>query len=177
MKIIVDENFLSEKNKKFIEETVLSNNFPFYLNNKTTRFDDNKFFSHVIIKRPEERKENESLFNSPYANEFIDIFKSFIVKNKINTEEILRGSVNLTFRTFENKCSVHEDHAYPHKQLLIYLNNCKDKEAKTVLLNNVGKIIHKITPEQYKGVCFDSCPHYMIFPKRDIRAVMIFTFR
>ena len=177
MKIIEDNNFLNLKQKKFIDKTILSNKFPYFLNTHAVRGDNNSFFCHTVIKRPEERKKDESLYNSNFADEFLEIFKSFIINNKINCEELLRCSVNLTYQTLNKKCPVHTDHQYPHKQLLIYLNNCKDKEAKTVLLNNVGKIIHKITPEQYKGVCFDSCPHYMIFPKQDIRAVLVYTFR
>jgi len=177
--MVEDKNFLTKEQKDFISKIILSSNFPYYANFTTVPGkDNNTHFNHVVIRRPEERKENEPLFNSPYANEFIDIFKSFIVKNKINTEEILRCSVNLTFRTFQNKCPVHEDHSYPHKQLLIYLNDCKDKEAKTVILDKTSKkIINKITPEQYKGICFDSCPHYMVFPKKDVRIVLVYTFR
>ena len=177
MNIIEDNNFLKLKQKKFIDEIILSDEFPYFLNTNAVRGDNNSFLSHTIIKRPEERKKDEPLYNSYFANKSIEIFKSFIVKNKINCEELLRCAVNLTYKTHDKKCPVHTDHGYPHRQLLIYLNDCKDKEAKTVLLDNTGKILHKIAPEQYKGVCFNSCPHYMIFPKKDIRVVLVYTFR
>lgn len=177
MKLIEDKDFITEEQKTFIDEIILSSNFPYYLNSTTVETDNNTFLNHVVLKRPEERESGAPLFNSPYSDPIVEIFKSFIVKNKINCEELLRCAVNLTYKTHDKKCPVHTDHGYHHKQLLIYLNDCKDKEAKTVLLDNTGKILHKIAPEQYKGVCFNSCPHYMIFPKKDIRVVLVYTFR
>lgn len=177
--MVEDKNFLTQEQKDFISKIILSSDFPYYLNVSTIKdVDSNSHLNHVVLKRPEERSKEEPLFNSAYADSIIEIFKSFIIKNRINCEELLRCSINLTYKTFDKKCPTHIDHDYSHKQLLIYLNDCKDKEAKTVVLDKTGKkIINKITPEQYKGVCFDSCPHYMIFPKKDIRVVLVYTFR
>lgn len=177
MDLIEDKDFLTQEQKNFIENILLSNNFPFYINYSAVEGDGNKFFSHCLLRRPEERIKGQPLFNSSYAEQIVDIFKTFIIKNKINCEEMLRCSVNLTFKTMSKKCPVHLDHDYDHKQLLIYLNDCVDKEAKTVLLDDTGKkVLHEIIPEKFKGVCFGSCPHYMSFPKKDIRVVLVYTF-
>ena len=178
MFLIQDDDFLTQEQKYFIDNIVLSANFPYYLNKSSVGNDGNKYLSHSILKRPEERKNDEDMFSSPYANHAIEIFKTFIIKNKINTQELLRCTFNLCFKTNNKDCTIHTDHDYDHKQLIIYLNDPMDKTSKTVLLDNTRKkILHKLTPKQYKGVCFESCPHYFSFPKKDIRVVLVYTFR
>ena len=52
-----------------------------------------------------------------------------------------------------------------------------DINSHTVLLNKKeDKIIKKIVPEKFKGVCFNQCPHYMVYPKRGHRIIAIATF-
>lgn len=178
MFLVKDDNFLRDEQKLFINNIFLSSNFSYYLNHNSVPGDNNKYLSHTMIKRPEDKKHGDPFLNSEYADQVIDIFKTFLIKNKIDCQEILRCAVNLTFKTMNNSCPIHNDHDYEHKQLLIYLNDCVDKTAKTVLLDDKGKkILHKITPKQYTGVCFNSCPHYMIYPKKDIRVVLVYTFR
>jgi len=38
-------------------------------------------------------------------------------------------------------------------------------------------ILKEIEPKKFKGVYFESCPHYMIYPSQDIRVVLVYTFR
>lgn len=177
LNLIEDKDFLRQEQKDFINNIFLSSNFPYYLNHRSVGEDGNKYLSHTILKRPEEREKGET-FRSDYSDYAIDIFKTFVVKNRINTEELLRCNINLCFKTKDKDCPIHEDHDYKHRQLLIYLNDPMDKTAKTILLDPTAKkVLHKITPEQYKGVCFDSCPHSFHFPKKDIRVVLVYTFR
>ena len=58
---------------------------------------------------------------------------------------------------------------------ILYLNDC-DKNAKTVIVDDKDKIIKTITPQKYKGICFDSLPHYQIFPKHGLRLILVATF-
>ena len=176
--MIEDANFLTSIQKKFIDEVILSSSFPYYINNSAVKKDKNHFLTHGIIKRFENRKEGESIYNSAYFKEAIDILKTFVTKHNIDCKEILRCSINLTFKTNIDKCAVHRDHNFFHKQLLIYLNDCEDKDAKTVLMNeSETSILKEIIPEKFKGVFFESCPHYFIYPKQDMRVVMVYTFR
>jgi len=178
LNLIEDEDFLRQEQKDFIDRIFLSPNFPYYLNlSSVSEEDGNAYLSHTILRRPEERKQGET-FISNYSNQVVDIFKTFIIKNRVNTEELLRCNVNLCFKTKNKSCLPHNDHPYKHKQLIIYLNDPIDKTSQTFLLSeDHEKILHKITPKQYKAVCFDSCPHYFNFPKKDIRVVLVYTFR
>ena len=54
---------------------------------------------------------------------------------------------NLTYANGMEKSGVHVDHKYPHKQIILYLNDC-DKDAKTVIVDDKGKDSKIITPEK-----------------------------
>ena len=66
------KNFLSEENKKFINNVLLSGTFPYYV----SEFDSNhphdpkdpsyKFFGHTVLQRKEDRNK-EKEFNSDHA--------------------------------------------------------------------------------------------------------------
>ena len=176
---IEDNNFLSFEQKEFINGTVLSpNSFPFYhQRGASTSEDDNSILSHIVKIRPEIREEGE-IFNSYTGHVFEDILRTFCKKNNIAIKESLRIAVNFTYNNGAISCPIHLDHEFPHKQLLIYLNEPLDKQAKTVILDKDEKtILKEITPEQYKGVCFNDKPHYHYYPKIGERIVAVFTFR
>jgi hypothetical protein len=175
MYLIEDTSFLKKEHIDYIENFILKTNFPFYYQNGSVVEDNNEeVLVHIVLRRPESRKENEE-FNSSSYNFFVDILNTFCKKQKIKINEILRINVNLTFNNGLKKCPTHLDHDYPHKQLLVYLNEVKDKNSYTVLINKNKKI--KIKPVKYKGVCFDNVLHYHYFPKFGSRIVAVFTFR
>jgi len=176
LRVEKDNNFLSKDQKFFIENKIFNNTFPFFLNNKSVvgkKTINKPSFSHVILRRPEERVGNE-YYNSPDGDFYLGILKSFCKKHNIRINEVLRICINLTFNNGFNKCNIHRDHNYSHKQLIVYLNDC-DKKSYTVIKN--GKKEIKIKPEKYKGICFEDKPHYQYFPKNGIRVVIVFTFR
>jgi len=178
MFLIEDKNFLNKEQKNHIENVIMGNNFPWYINNTITRdyknFSTNiKFLSHCILKRREEREPGE-VYNSNESEFALSVLNSFCKKNKIEVNEVLRISINLTYNNGFEKCDVHEDHEYDHKQLLVYLNDT-DKKLYTVIKDNKKEVV--IAPEKYKGICFESKPHYHYFPKKNIRVVLIITFK
>ena len=62
------------------------------------------------------------------------MLNAFTNKNKIKYKEIFRISVNMTMNIGVERSSTHKDHEFPHKQLLIYLNDFEGGE--TVILND-----------------------------------------
>ena len=170
------KNFLTKENKDFINNVILSDYFPFYRNfTKTTSTDNTICLSHVLLNRPEKRLEKNHI-NSIYYPECLKIIISFLNKFKIKHKEILRMSINYTYNNGKEKCPIHQDHSYPHKQVLIYLNNA-DPCSKTVILNKNNKIFKKITPQKNKGICFDNKPHYHFYPKKGERIILVATFK
>ena len=173
MFFVEDKNFLNLEQKEFIEKNVLSSFFPFYFQKKTI---SNSILTHIIKVAPEIRKEGE-VFNSSFGNIFEDMLKTFCKKNNIEFKESLRIAVNFTYNNGVDFCPTHLDHEFPHKQLLIYLNDPLDKKTKTVILDDDEKtILKEVYPEKYKGVCFENKPHYHYYPKIGERIVAVYTF-
>lgn len=166
------KNFLNKNQKNYINNVVLGDNFPFYWYDHQTEKDKKPFLSHVLYKRPE-ISNNQNQINSEHFGIFLDFLKSFLNKNKIELNKLFRASVNCTFNINEKKSNTHIDHEFDHKQVIIYLN---DSEGETVILNDKNKIIKKIKPEKFKGICFDKKPHYIIYPKKGRRVIAVYTF-
>jgi len=189
------KNFLSKKSKKFINEVVLAPGiFPFYQAYahpyKTKEKTFKKFFGHIILARPDSEllemgvidkidrtKEKTSYWNSKYHIQFIDIINEFCEQQKIKIEKFYRMNVNFTYNSGHETTDIHVDHGFPHHQIIIYLDDAADKNAETVILNNKNKVIKRIKPIQYQGICFKGLPHYLKFPKFGQRVILVATFK
>ena len=107
----------------------------------------------------------------------MNLLENFAKKNNIPSGEFLRCSINFTFADKNERSEIHQDHDFPHKQLIIYLNE-SDKKATTVILDDDKKtVLKEIEPEQFKGVCFENKPHYLNYPKKGYRVICVYTFR
>jgi hypothetical protein len=175
-----NKNFLSKENIDFIENKIFKKGiFPWYLQSQTTpkntpNIYDN-FFAHIVLERLENKHITE-VVNSSFYNETVNILTNFLNSVKIKLNFFTRISYNLTYNNGIEKCGTHADHDYNHNQIIIYLNDCLDKNSKTIILGDNKKIIKEIKPEQYKGVCFGSNLHYHFFPKEGARIVLVATF-
>lgn len=178
MLFIEDDNFLKQEHKDFIKNVILNCEFPFFIQQYTTEKDDETsgVLVHTLAKRLENRSQDEWLC-SEYGHIFLDMAETFFKKNNISYKTLHRAAVNFTYNTGTERCSTHLDHDFPHKQLLVYLNEVKDKNSKTVILDNDEKtVLKEVYPKEYKGVCFDAKPHFHIFPKVGSRIVFVITF-
>jgi len=172
---IEDDNFLDDGQKRFIDNIVLTDKFPFYYNSSAITGDTLGFLVHNVLLRPEIRKDGENGINSEAFDLFEDMLNAFTSKNGLEYKEIFRISVNMTMNIGVEKSHTHKDHDFPHKQLLIYLNDFKGGE--TVILNDDDTIFKKTKPKKFLGVCFDDKKHYGVLPKVGRRLVAVYTFR
>jgi hypothetical protein len=174
---IEDKNFLEKDQINFLENEILTNNFPWYHNSECVEGDNLSNLQHIVKIRPEVKKENTPEYNSVYGEKFFNIFLRFCKKNNISFKKIFRIALNYTYNNGAEFCPIHLDHHFPHKQLLIYLNDPLDKKTKTVILDDDEKtILKEVMPEKYKGICFENKFHYMIYPKIGYRIIIVYTF-
>jgi len=175
-KIITDNKFLSDKSKNFIENFILTNKCPFYVQHEAVGGDNTKNLTHTVLPREEYREKNYE--PHIYYDYFVDILSDFCSKHDIKFYEILRIAINISYYNgVTDKSPVHTDHEFDHNQLLVYLNDPLDKESKTVLLDNNNDVYKEFYPEKYKGVMFSKMPHYVIYPRVGERYILVFTFR
>ena len=176
------KNFLSKKSKKFIEEIVLAPGaLPYYLAHvHPYKPQVQKFMGHIILARPaleDYKKQSATVWNSKYYIEFINIINEFCEQQKIKIEKFYRMNVNFCYNSGYETTDMHTDHEFPHHQIIIYLDNAEDKNAETIIVNKKHKIIKRIKPIQYQGVCFKNYLHYIKFPKFGQRVTLIATFK
>jgi len=177
MNLISDKNFMSEEQKQYINNVVLKDNFPWYfMDNAVNKNDKNWFFFHIVVKRPEQCNEHENRVNSEHANFFIEVLDNFCKKNKIEYTKVFRIAVNLVVPNGVKESFIHEDHDFPHKQLIVYLTD--NKESTTNIYSSDYKtLLHSIKTEKFKGVTFDKVPHSVTLPKKDRRVVIVYTYK
>jgi len=177
MFFIEDKSFLTDEQKNFIENQILGfTNLAYFFQPSGANNDNCPSLSHFAIRSPSERADKNEYYNSQHAIDLEKIVIHFCEKNKIKLNKILRIAINLTYNNGCESCSIHKDHMFPHRQLLIYLNDC-DKNSKTIIYNeSKEKVLKDISPEKYKGVCFEGLPHKHFYPKVGHRIVLICTF-
>jgi len=177
MLFIEDDNFLKTKQKFYINDVILGDEFSYYFQ-KVSMLDGgggDSFLCHIVLTRPEERNGTDGI-NSPYYNFFKELLETFCQKHNIQINEIFRIAVNLTYNTGSIDSITHVDHKFDHKQLILYLNDPTDKSSNTVIVNDKNEKVREVSPKKYKGFCFDSSPHYLKYPKNGERIIAIFTF-
>jgi len=133
------------------------------------------YFEHCIIER-KETVNSDNRYQSIHTENFLRIFSYIFSKLKIKEAEIYRAAINLTVNNSVNRCQTHYDHDYPHKQILVYLNN-PDINSKTIILNKKNKKLKEVTPRKNKAILFDYLPHYHFYPKNGYRLVLVITFK
>ena len=172
--MIIDTKIFTRAEKKFVKEYILGGNFPWYWHPFSTEGDAVPFMGHIFIGRIENRKPEESLYNSRNAPFFVDILKRFAKKHKLKVNEILRGCLNQVVPSTLEHTQSHVDHDFPHYQIIMYLN----KSDGDTIIELPNKKIKRIKPEPFKMVCFKEYSHYYYFPKKtDRRVVGVITFR
>ena len=175
--ILEKNNIIHPNDLKIINNLIISGKVPFVFHNNAVPIFKKKdfYFEHCIIERKENIKYQDRYQSIHYKN-FLRVFSYIFSKFKIKEAEIYRAAINLTVNNSIKKCSIHYDHDYEHKQILIYLNDA-DKKSKTVILNKKNKKLKEITPKKNKGVLFDYLPHYHFFPTKGYRLVLVITFK
>jgi hypothetical protein len=174
------KNFLSKDNKNFIENIILKDKmFPWYTLQETVKnikFNPpDIFLGHTVLERLE-NVDIRNVINSTFYEQTKNILDNFLNSIKVKKYFFTRISYNLTINNGHERCPTHMDHDYKHNQIIIYLNDCIDKNSKTVILDDNKKIIKEISPEKNKGICFGSNPHYHFFPTKGVRIVLVATF-
>jgi hypothetical protein len=194
---ICEDNFITEDEEVFINENIVdSPKTAFFKNFSTSK--NFLYLTHTMLPR------GSSQPCSTYFPFFMDIFRRFVIKNKISVERILRATINLTFENSKYKFTdLHVDTDIPHKVFILYLNSLEENdlssstiifdkifdETKNLYLHidenntveNILKTIpikHKISAKCGRAICFDGkYYHTGCFPQAgESRYIVVFNF-
>lgn len=174
------------KTKEYLlmKQEIFTPNFSWYWNSESVPKDPKNnslehisipFLSHGIIVRPKDDSEY-SIFpkiNSQYSDIFNVILDQIFDCNQIDFNCVLRINVNLTIPLVGvEKTRSHVDHNFPHKNLLIYLNN---SDGDTILCDDEEKVLDTSSPIEDKVILFEG-KHYHYLPSKGRRIVIVCTF-
>jgi hypothetical protein len=151
---------------------VTSTEFP-WLYSKTTNINPNEedceLFCHPLLQRPG-KGSRFSKQCSNYTELAVHVAEQVLDYNRIQFETFFRMAVNFTYNTKVGSPK-HEDHPFPHKNLLIYLSSFTD--GSTVVCDS--EKIYKSEPKEDLPIVFSGL-HYNEPPSSGNRIVLIATF-
>jgi hypothetical protein len=167
----------TDKQKELIEWILTERSFPlFFLFNEPNQA---PAFMHFLRKRNKDKLDVEGDVNSEFCEEFEQIFKDWAEQNSVEWNKILRTSINFTTHQPPGSYAIHQDHHFPHKNWLVYLNEFTGGD--TTFYKKLGdmnyKEIYYTNPKKYGVVMSDGEPHDAGFcAPHEIRVVMVVTF-
>ncbi len=148
--------------------------FPWYYQKTTSpKF---MFHGHTLMNRDESGNPVSGTISSPHYNAALNIFNNFCLITNINYKTIFRASINSTSYHEFDKCDIHVDHAFEHKNFIFYINDVS--KGSTFIYNNTQTEIEDvIVPQKNKGVIWDGRPHtHGCCAPNERRLVLIVTF-
>ena len=160
------------------KKLVMSANFGWSYNSMATGYSkyvagngysDLAFYSHSFLHGPSPSHGLYSKVNS----EHIDLAEIFLDQifslNNLKVEVVYRINANAVHAVESNILTVpHNDHEFPHKNMLIYLTNTG---GDTIVFDEGGKK-HHFTPVEDDIVVFEGL-HCMVPPKSGRRVVLV----
>ncbi len=169
--IIIKDIDLTEEEKEYLD-FVNSSEFPFFLQFGT---ENHLTFTHTMMRRNSLGLPVSGKINSSQYKFCIPIFERFCKETDIIVNNILRAAINVVgYEPFKNG-DIHEDHNFPHKVFLMYLNEFDD--GYTYLFDHDHNLKYAVVPKKNRAVVFDSVPHANGFCKpKQKRIVFVVTF-
>jgi hypothetical protein len=162
---------ISKKQENLIDY-FLSNKFPLYYSTATKEYTN---FGHAFLSRNKNEDDNFGVINSNYWKEAYSLFKEICAKHGIEHRVIYRASLNVTQFNKNKIGDFHVDHAFPHKNFIMYLNDFSN--GSTYIQDEDTKELKEIKAEKFKVVIFGGQMHAQGFCNNgERRVVLVFTF-
>lgn len=160
---------------------IVGNDFPWFWtdftvkNSELSDFNQDGFYSHVLLARPKWENISGTLFPTPASNHFQKIYpaiEEIFEYNQIPVNCLYRVNANLVHPGSDKMTPPHVDHQFPHKNLIVYLT---DAGGPTILTERTDLVRDMHHPKEDDIVVFDGM-HCMIPPPSGRRIVLVVTF-
>jgi hypothetical protein len=159
----ITENYITLKN------SILSESFPWYSKITTRESQGTTFYSHMFLKRPSEKNPFSEIVSN-YFDQAYRILLEILKYNNLHINYFLRINANITHNYGSGiACSPHYDHDFPHKNLLIYLNQAS---GPTVVINPENKTEEYFHPKEDAIITFEG-KHYHYQPDVGERRIVL----
>ena len=156
-----------------LKNDILSSNFPWFANTTTFGEHAKSYFAHSVLRSPKSLSP-VSRINSEYFETAIQILNDIQICNDLTINCFLRIAVNCNFNFGGGfACDPHLDHKFPHKNLLIYLNQ---SSGATVVINEENNSEEYFHPKEDSIILFEG-KHYHYQPNvGEKRIVLVATY-
>jgi hypothetical protein len=165
----VTEKYINFKN------LIFSGEFPWYIKT-TTSFGPNgkNYYSHSFLQRPSESGFSISKITSNFFDDALETLSEIAIYNNLYVNYFLRINANTNYNQGGSfACDPHYDHAFPHKNLLIYLSQ---SSGATVVIDPQSKIEEYFHPREDAIITFEG-EHYHYQPNiGEKRVVLVATY-
>jgi hypothetical protein len=175
MSFYLETEIMPNLEQQQLLDFILGNEFPWFLTVTTTNY---KMFCHELMNRPDIENKNNNIkgrINSYIYQPMEDIFLKLCNKNNIEVNTIFRAAINNTTHYTKKYGDIHDDHYFPHKQFIWYLNDFTD--APTYLFDDEDNLVKTTNVGKNKIVIFDNQRHAQGFcAPNENRIAVVFTF-
>ena len=160
---IYDDNALTKDDLIKLLKLISKEKIKFAFSSHAVKAGDRGYhFTNDILDRKGKRDKNYNFFKS--------LLISIVKKHNLKIKKIHRMAINITFNNgFIKEVPLHTDHDFPHKQVILYLN---DSTGNT----DIPFYNKSITPKENTAIIFDDKDHKHYFPEYGVRVVCVFTF-
>ena len=160
---IHDDNALTKNGLTKLIKLISKEKIKFAFSSHAVKAGDRGYhFTNDILDRKGKRDKSYNFFKS--------LLTSIVKKHNLKIKKIHRMAVNITFNNgFIKEVPLHLDHEFPHKQVILYLN---DSTGTT----DIPFYNKSITPKKNTAIIFDDKYHKHYFPDYGVRVVCVFTF-
>ena len=160
----ITEKYLAFKN------LVFDNNFSWYTNTSTLKEYGTIFYGHSLLERPCMDGFSVSRIRSDYFDDVLEILVEIAKYNNLHIHYFLRMHVNATHNYGGGfACDPHYDHIFPHKNLLIYLNQAS---GPTVVIDSENRTEEYFHPKEDAIITFEG-KHYQYQPNVGERRIVL----
>lgn len=122
--VIEHPNFINSADLDFINDSVLSDRFPWYWAERQTT-PGFPFLGHTLLSRDDDIHTSDS----DVFDFFRGLLDSFCERHEFKINELLRGSLNLTYSFDAIHGDPHVDYRFDYSQCIMYLNTCDAGET------------------------------------------------
>ena len=153
-----------------VHNDVFSNRFPWYYHpDDVTKGTGNPFMSHTLMSYNADGLAVEGTVNSDAYGFFRNIFNRLVPDHSV----LFRANLNMTFHSSVAHGSIHKDHEFEHKNLLIYLSHA---QGGTCLFDDDHTLIDTIKPKYNQACTFQGAHAQQMCLPGQTRVVAVFTY-
>ena len=170
MNYTIVENALTKQELEIVDTVILGDQYPWYY--YATDIDNGPgfpFMCHTLMRRS---NCGTAVAGIPNSGSY-DLFK-LIFDRLCPDHTMLRAALNLTFHNPVAHSTIHVDHLFPHRNLIIYLNQT---EAGTLLFDEQHCVTDRIPCKRNTAVHFSGVDHAQEHcAPGQVRLVAVFTY-